>query len=52
MVNLSFSIPFDVASWLEKYAVDHNLLTNGKPSIGKAASIKLQQQHIQESKLK
>jgi|WetSurMetagenome_2_1015567.scaffolds.fasta_scaffold636784_2 hypothetical protein len=52
MVNLSTSIPFDVAKWLEDFAKLKNLYTNGKPSLGKAASLKLQEVHEKELKRK
>ena len=50
MVNLSISIPLNLVRWLEEYAIEHKLYTNGRPSIGKAASLRLQEQYNKEAK--
>jgi hypothetical protein len=50
MVNQSISISFEVAQWLELFARENKLFSNGKPSIGKAASVKLQKMYEQEIK--
>jgi hypothetical protein len=52
MVNISTSLSFDVAKWLEDFAIARNLYTNGKPSLGKAASLKLQDVFEKELKRK
>jgi hypothetical protein len=52
MVNISTSLSFDVAKWLEDFAKERNLYTNGKLSIGKAAALKLQDVFEKELKRK
>jgi hypothetical protein len=52
MVSISLSLPLDVANWLENFARERNLYTNGKLSVGKAAAVKLEEVLFQELKRK
>ena len=47
-VNFSISIPSHLIDWLEKYAIKNGLYTNGRPSINKAASKKLEEMERKE----
>jgi Arc/MetJ-type ribon-helix-helix transcriptional regulator len=50
-VNFSVSIPSPLVDWLERYAIECGLYTNGKPSVNKAAAKKLEDLYNKEKEV-